>query len=698
MDRVLVVLVGGLQNKYIGAKARLGRPGSWLRLPASIFPGRFARPEEVRTIKDIEHAVGEQLDEQLHHEQLQTGRLPKREIHFLPVKFDGRFNVGFFSRRSPEQLAEEINHQIEARYRCLRRLCKSDDTISLVLLTFSAGALLARQAMVLGLQNQTPDPCHTPWPRMVKTLVILSGITKGWQFTTATPAPLRFLGQAIRFLAPINLLIWKLYRGSSFVVSTRLAFYDAFSPEHHEQQQAATDSWKPPRTIFFLGSKDEFVTPSDCLELDPELEPVYIEIPHATHIEMLNMAGKKNELVPRLIAEAITTSFDSEGKPHYSSDWTSHAADLSDIDDYLDPLDLKDDHKPDSDVRHVVIVMHGIRDDGFWAKRISREIKTLYRAKHPDDKARQLRTVTPSYGFFSMWEFLFPGGRTKALYWFLDKYADIRRLYPRATKIDLIAHSNGTYLGAQALRDCEKVCFRRMLFAGSVVRRDFWMQAIRGLPQRLEAFHSFIGRGDLVVALLPGAMETIPVLNKILNVGGAGAFGFLQLPHLGEQEQLSLREPTWLERLGFGALQRKASGEGTRTASQRMIQGGHGATIQEDCWKAIARFIVEENASMEEILDKSDGPNQRHPLRKVSRSSASTMVLTLARVSIGALIVPLLLFLLLFPLWYPFLVLNVLTPAQSLPLIGPFPVLIPASMYVVLFALVWLLRNGLRYL
>jgi len=101
---------------------------------------------------------------------------------------------------------------------------------------------------------------------------------------------------------------------------------------------------------------------------------------------------------------------------------------------------------------------------------------------------------------------------------------------------------------------------------------------------------------------------------------------------------------------------------------------------------------------MEEILNANDQDNPHHPLRMVSRGSASTMVLTLARVSLGALIVPLLLFLLLFPLWYPFLVLNGHVPALNLPLIGPFPLMVSALMYVVLFVLVWLLRNGLRYL
>jgi hypothetical protein len=413
---------------------------------------------------------------------------------------------------------------------------------------------------------------------------------------------------------------------------------------------------------------------------------------------MLNAAGRSGDLVPKLIAEAITTSFEGKQKPEYSSEWKLHAAAVSDIDDYLDPLDLKDDQMPDTEVEHVVIVMHGIRDDGFWAKRISREIKTLYRAQHTVDQARYLRTVTPSYGFFSMWDFLFPGGRTKALYWFLDKYADIRRLYPCVTKIDLIAHSNGTYLGAQTLRECKNVYFRRMLFAGSVVRRDFWMESIEKLSEKLESFHSFIGREDFVVALLPEAMETIPLLGKLLNVGGAGAFGFIQLPHLGKNSTLSLPESSCMNRLGFCAPQKQMSGKEPWTATQRMIKGGHGAAIQEESWKTIASFIVEGPGNMEEILDRQDRSDPTHALRRVSRGRASTLMLAVARVCIGFAIVPCLLFLLLFPAWYPFLILAGHVPAVNIPALGAFPLMISALAYSVLVVLVWILYNGLRYL
>ncbi|MCP9863538.1 hypothetical protein KBY77_10385 [Synechococcus sp. Cruz-7E5] len=689
MDRMLVVLVGGLANGYSGKDVRLGRPGTWSRLLASRFPETFARPEEIRTIKDIEAALRAEMDERLPQPQDQP-------INFLPVKYDGQFTVGPLSRRSPDVLAQQINEQIARKYAALSH---AGGPVRLVLLTFSAGAILARRAMVLGLNEgtKTVGAAARPWPEAVETVVILSGITKGWQFTTATPAPLRFVGQAIRFLVPFDLLIWKLYRGAPFVVDTRLAYTEAFSADTSDRQPDREVHRKPPRTVFFLGSRDEYVTPSDCLELHPDADPVYLEIPHTNHISMLTDAGKPGGLVPRLIGEAIAPQRDGEGKIQPSDEWMHHAANLSDIDDYLDPLDLQDDHMPDQDVDHVVIVMHGIRDDGFWAKRVSREIKTLYRARHPGETTRRLRTVTPSYGFFSMWDFLFPGGRTRALYWFLDKYADIRSLYPRAGKIDMIAHSNGTYLGAQALRDCQQVRFRRMLFAGSVVRRDFWMHPIPRLPERLEAFHSFIGREDLVVALLPGALETIPVLNDWLNVGAAGAFGFQRLPTLDAPLDGRIKGPSWTQSLGFGSAECRSVGEWPHQASQRMIRGGHGAAIQEDCWKAIADFVIDDR-SMDEILGSVSSTHQNHPLGQVSRGSLTSLVLNLLRFISGAVMVPLLFFLLLFPLWYPTLVLADRVPAITLPVLGGFPMLVPALLYLVLFILVSVLRNGLRYL
>lgn len=82
-------------------------------------------------------------------------------------------------------------------------------------------------------------------------------------------------------------------------------------------------------------------------------------------------------------------------------DWILPA---QDIDDYLDPMDLvleTPEQKVEEHVEHVVIIVHGIRDNGFWTKRVAKELKTLARVEQIS-----LRAPTPSYGYFSMWDFV----------------------------------------------------------------------------------------------------------------------------------------------------------------------------------------------------------------------------------------------------------------------------------------------------
>ena len=90
------------------------------------------------------------------------------------------------------------------------------------------------------------------------------------------------------------------------------------------------------------------------------------------------------------------------------------------------------------------MVIHGIRDNGFWTKRVAREIKNLGRTEKIN-----VRAPTPSYGYFSMWDFIKPGGREQATYWFMEQYANIKSHFPDA-KISFVGHSNGTYIAARS--------------------------------------------------------------------------------------------------------------------------------------------------------------------------------------------------------------------------------------------------------
>lgn len=247
----------------------------------------------------------------------------------------------------------------------------------------------------------------------------------------------------------------------------------------------------------------------------------------------------------------------------------SWAVPAGDIDDYLDPMDISEGQSgaalQGSDVEHAVIVVHGIRDNGFWTKRVAREIKTLGRKS-----GMVVRAPTPSYGYFSMWDFVRPGGRDQATSWFMERYADVKSHFPHA-KISFVGHSNGTYIAAHALALCSAIRFENVVFAGSVVRRDFrWAR----FPGRVRHILNYVGSADRVVAFLPAVFELLRL--RWLDVGGAGAFGFREAEP----------PPAIAKRLlGLPA-------DDVELSEVRFVRGGHGAAIAEEFWPEIAGFVL----------------------------------------------------------------------------------------------------------
>lgn len=622
-------------------------------------------------------------------------------IAYKGFKAPKRFEIGMFSRQEPDDLSRLINIEIKREFE--EMISYSDDPEaqkvypSVSIVSYSAGSLLVQNAMIRSKETDQPS-----WADSVSSHIILSGITRGWQFTTATSPVVRFIGEGLRafqvgLFSLDRLLIWKLYRGSPFVTATRIGYAKHFSE-------------KQIRTIYFLGAKDEYITPGDCIEVVSSYKTLtesnskpgrYIEVPGTTHAQILQKACQctgdainddlNNMIVDSILDDAL---FDDKYKDYFSTS--------DDIDDYLDPFDRNVSHQPDNEAKHLVFILHGIRDQGFWAKRISREIKKQYRDKHPVG-GHKLRTITPSYGFFSMWDFLLPGGRTKALHWFLDQYANAKIMYPETEVVDAIAHSNGTYLIAEAIRQCKEVKFRKVIFANSVVRRDFWSQEFESLSSQLKCFFNIIGRSDIVVGLLPGAMETIPMLNKFLNVGGAGAYGFFNLPFL---PVIPTTQRNILHSIGIGMSSPRINSPKTDPrVGQRMIKGGHGAGIQESCWKPIAEYIAGTTDGPDDlnvIFNKYETLKSLHPLRAVSRGPIQSALLLALKVLIGIIIFPVLVFILFFPVWYPTMILMGLVPGPEL-LIGnlsldKFPQLVRPATYLMLTILVWIFSKALRLL
>jgi pimeloyl-ACP methyl ester carboxylesterase len=180
--------------------------------------------------------------------------------------------------------------------------------------------------------------------------------------------------------------------------------------------------------------------------------------------------------------------------------------------------------------------MHGVRDFGQWTKEVARAIRggdSPPTVAAVDGSQPEIVVIPSGYGYFPMGAFLILGARQRNVRWFMDEYTEARAQYPRAA-VSYIGHSNGTYLLASALERYRSLCVKRVIFAGSVVRRSFNWDAYRAGPHpRVESFRNIVASGDWVVGIFPRLYEWVtevtPVSNRgFFDVGSAGFRGFTQ--------------------------------------------------------------------------------------------------------------------------------------------------------------------------
>jgi len=446
-------------------------------------------------------------------------------------------DMGYLSLADPWRLVDCAFRQIDDWVREI-------DPVRIILIGYSAGSLIARGvvlrahgSLLRGDADAFPDPCA--WAGRIERVVYLAGILRGWTISSATPKLQRFLHPvasalvrlygAIRGATPF---ILRCERGEAFVVDLRLRYLAL-------QRSDA----RLPLFVFLLGTQDEFISPADALDVQVGPGMAFIEIPGSNHgdIGEVMRDGETASVRRDRLSRAI---FDTQ---QMLADFAVHH---EDIDDYLEPMDRRMTNPYDPEVTDAVIVLHGIRDEGYWTKRIARAIKE-------EGNRMMVRAPSPSYGYFSMWNFLSRSARIGKTKWLLEQYCDVLICFPNA-RISFVGHSNGTYLLVKALELCQSVRFHRIYFAGSVVRRDFPWRNYAGRVGRLV---NVTAGDDVVVALFPGFMEALGL--RRLEVGGAGHRGFDR----GDQ-------PDFVTSIG-------------------PLRGGHGAGVSEAMWPGIARYIAD---------------------------------------------------------------------------------------------------------
>lgn len=470
-----------------------------------------------------------------------------------------------------ESAAKIVAEQIEEVSRC----CEKREFDDIVLVGYSMGAVLIRRLFTeasdlpkiwpqpnKGIEHNT-KPLATvepefvniepkQWVEKVSRIVLIAGMGRGWSLDNAKTGIQRLfwsLGAIYGHGKPGRKpTIFDIRTGSPFIVQTRLRWLKLI---HHRNKTG-----EMPQIIQLLGTVDQNVSPNDTVDFVVDLQKKHtrlVEVPQSGHPEIiwLKPSDKKHRSqqackVRRDILSAAMTGDESMLK--------AYTIERDYLDDELPP-------KPDDSVDNLVFVIHGIRDTGYWTKKIAARVKAAAEQQDCTFVSR-----TPSYGYFPILPFLLPWYRRQKAEWLMDQYVEARATYPKA-KFHYMGHSNGTYLCARALAEYPAADFKRIMFAGSVVRPDFpWAEYVYG--GRVEKIYNAIATKDLVVALFPNGLRWY----KFFDLGGAGHRGFEVDGLENEMFQLEL--------------------EPGNTSKRMFVEGGHSAAKQESQWDEITDFIV----------------------------------------------------------------------------------------------------------
>ena len=470
-----------------------------------------------------------------------------------------RLPFGTFSRARPADVLAQLMVQMDAAWKQGNSAGRPYEEV--VIVGHSLGSLFARKLYALGRGGAALGPALAepgladalrgvdaaplqaarPWALATQRIVLLAGINRGW-----TVSHHMHLGRSLVYGAGVGLARWVQatgadpfivmagHRGASFLSQLRLQWLKL-------RPLADADGQGLARVVQLLGTQDDLVPPSD--NVDPLNDFDYLEVPGSGHRDVIEMMA--SDTVPEALALARRRVFERALAKEPKGD--------------ISPARPHQDD--DAQVRHVVFVIHGIRDQGFWTERVAHQVRRAL-AQTPEclalpPGARCVAQEVSSYGYFPMLSFLRPGARQDKVEWLMDRYTEARARYPGA-KFSYVGHSHGSYLLKEALHDYPAVRFDRVLLAGSVLRSDQrWRDWLD--QGRIGQLLNLTADADWVVAFFPNGLERL----HLQDLGGAGHHGF------------SDRHPNLLS-----------------LPQSKHLQGGHGAGVEEPAWPLIARFIA----------------------------------------------------------------------------------------------------------
>ena len=346
------------------------------------------------------------------------------------------------------------------------RRATGSDYRSVLLVGHSMGSLFARKLYVvargelvaapfekslrtaLGLPevNRAPVPPRE-WAQAVDRIVLLGAINRGWSVDHHMPFARMFEMQAgltinrlIQAMGGPPFTVMATRKGAPFVTQLRLQWLEMMDCEHRRlalqpsvTEAANTTSARATgldaadyrcsgRSLLpvapvaqLLGTQDDLIPPGDGIDPVAGRAFAYFEVPHSDHRTVVEM-GDEAPGAPQRKAAFVRALQHSVEAGHVAPELVAARG------------------APDFDVKHVVFVIHGIRDEGFWTERLGARVRTRLK-EQPECKDQppcEVKLEVSSYGYFPMLSFLKPGSRNEKVEWLVDRYAQARAQYPNA--------------------------------------------------------------------------------------------------------------------------------------------------------------------------------------------------------------------------------------------------------------------------
>lgn len=437
------------------------------------------------------------------------------------------------------------------------------------LIGHSAGGVLAQIVYILarlsgsdtGLRGMEADRIQ---------MVLLAPITRGWEISHHLPVTYKIAWSlGLLLMTPAHFIaktakrrdwdawLLQIRRGSPLITWLRL---------HWLKLQEEL-----PLVVQLLGSKDEIVSWRDMVDASSMSRAIFYDVPYSNHAELI-------EFDHETLGDARKTIFRNALKPDLNqpkeNDFRIHSLEDNKVYPIL-PWD-EEPIPPDPNVKRVVFVIHGIRDEGHWTQKIANRARAVFSAEGEGNRD-QIAVETSSYGYFSMLQFLLPWERRKKVAWLVDIYIEARRRYPKAN-FSYIGHSHGTYIAAKALALHEEISFERIAFAGSVVNRNYaWTPLLDA--GRVRNVLNFSASADWVVGIFPKLAQIKPI-------------GYLMGPDLGSAGCAPFKDS-----------------DDPRVNNNEYMRGAHSVAIEEDNWDELARFVVKNEIPAENTPNYTKKPS-----------------------------------------------------------------------------------------